>query len=144
MYAYLDRPITSLDEGGKVLVWAMRKWVSAMEARSCPVAALGKALAPRGLMPALAPFHRMMALIGCHSRQDLPFAPLCYTSLEEGEALLLAILSQSRGPHALALETTLFLLVGEENSAALHDAVLQLCEALDKAGMLPAVPASLS
>ena len=47
MYSYLDRPITNLDEGGKVLVWAMRRWVCAVEAKSCPVAAISKALSGR-------------------------------------------------------------------------------------------------
>ena len=42
MYAYLDRPIATLDEGGKILVWAMRQWMAAISKRSCPVAALGK------------------------------------------------------------------------------------------------------
>ncbi|OCC23005.1 hypothetical protein MB02_13810 [Croceicoccus estronivorus] len=144
MYAYLDRPIASLDEGGKVLVWAMRRWVAAVEARMCPVAALGGALAERGLVPALAPFHRMMGLLSTHARQDLPFAPFCCPDVAEGEALVLAILSQIRGPRADTLETTLFLIAGEGCREPLHDAVLQLGEALDRAGMLPSVPAPLS
>ena len=45
MYAYLDRPIATLDNGSKILVWAMRQWTAAVEKRSCPVAALGKSLA---------------------------------------------------------------------------------------------------
>ena len=144
MYSYLDRPIASLDEGGKVLVWAMRRWVVAVEKRTCPVAALGMALSERGLMPALAPFHRVMGLLATHARQDLPFSPFCSPHVSEGEAVLLAVISNCRGPRAHTLETTLFLLVGEEGRASMHDAILQLGEALDRAGMLPAVPAPLA
>ena len=132
------------DEGGKVLVWAMRRWVVAVEKRTCPVAALGMALSERGLMPTLAPFHRVMGLLATHARQDLPFSPFCSPHVSEGEAVLLAVISNCRGPRAHTLETTLFLLVGEEGRASMHDAILQLGEALDRAGMLPAVPAPLA
>lgn len=29
MYDYIDRPVTSLDHGGRFLVWAVRSWVTA-------------------------------------------------------------------------------------------------------------------
>ena len=144
MYAYLDRPIATLDNGGKILVWAMRQWTAAVEKRSCPVAALGKPLADKGLMAALAPFHRMMGLLATHARQELPFSAFCAPLVAEGEALVLSLIADGRGAHAHRVSTTLFLLMGEESRHAMHDAILQLGSALDRAGMLPSVPASLS
>ena len=144
MYAYLDRPIATLDEGGKILVWAMRQWMAAVSKRSCPVAALGKALADRGLMPALAPFHRVMGLLATHARQDLPFASFCAPHVAEGEALVLTLISDCRRPRAHTLDTTLFLLMGEECRHPMQDAILQLGDALDRVGLLPAIPAPLA
>ena len=144
MYAYLDRPIATLDQGSKILIWAMRQWTATVEKRGCPVAALGKSLADRGLIAALAPFHRMMGLLATHARQDLPFTTFCAPLVSEGEALVLALVADGRGPRAHTVGTTLFLLTGEDGRHAMHDAILQLGHALDRAGMLPSVPASLS
>ena len=144
MYAYLDRPIATLDEGSRILIWAVRRWVAAVERRTCPVAALGSALADRGLVPALVPFHRVMGLLATHARQDLPFANFSNPLVSEGEAVLLAMVSDCRGPRAHRLVTTLFLLAGDEGRDALHDAVMQLGDALHRVGMLPGVPARLS
>lgn len=144
MYAYLDRPIATLDNGSKILVWAMRQWTAAVEKRNCPVAALGKSLADRGLMAALAPFHRTMALLATHARQELPFSSFCAPLVAEGEALVLTLIADGRGARAHTVGTTLFLLMGEDSRHAMHDAILQLGDALNRAGMLPSVPASLS
>lgn len=144
MYAYLDRPTATLDEGGKILVWAMRQWTAAVGKRSCPVAALGKTLAARGLISTLAPFHRVMSLLATRARQDLPFAPFWNPLVAEGEALLLTLVSDCRGARAHTLETTLFLLIEAEARDMMHDALLSLGEALDGVGMLPSATAPLT
>lgn len=141
MYAYLDRPVSALDEGGRVLTWGMRRWVRALEDRQCPVAALGSAFARRELMPALAPFHRVMSVLSYHARQPLSFAPLCCPHVAEGEALLLAVIGSCRTRSPRMLEDTLNLLVEDAHHDTLHQAMHQLAEALARKAMLPAQPA---
>lgn len=140
MYAYLDRPVSALDEGGRVLTWGMRRWVRALEDRQCPVAALGAAFARRELMPALAPFHRVMSVLSYHARQPLSFAPLCCPNVSEGEALLLAVIASARTHPPRVLDDTLNLLVDEERHSCLREAMQQLAEALATKAMIPAQP----
>lgn len=141
MYAYLDRPVSALDEGGRVLTWGMRRWVRALEDRQCPVAALGSAFARRELMPALAPFHRMMSVLSYHARQPLSFAPLCCPHVTEGEALMLAVIASARAQPQRVLDDTLSLLVDDARHACLREAMLQLVEVLAAKAMIPARPA---
>ena len=43
MYAFLDRPVQSLNRGGQLLIWAMRHWVRAASAGRCPCGDIGPA-----------------------------------------------------------------------------------------------------
>ncbi len=40
MYEFVDRPIEELDYPSRFYLWAMRRWVLALQSRSCPCAAL--------------------------------------------------------------------------------------------------------
>lgn len=47
MYDFLDRPLTSLDHGGRFLVWSTRSWVQAAGNRKCPASVIARAF-PNG------------------------------------------------------------------------------------------------
>jgi len=55
MYDLMDRPVTSLNPGGHLLLWAMRHWVRAVSTSRCPVGDFKQArqrkaiLRPRGI-----------------------------------------------------------------------------------------------
>src|SRR3546814_8813655 len=64
MYAFVDRPVESLCNGGRFLLWAMRAWVSAAERGRCPPRMLHRGFAAVNAAGALPDFHIAMALLG--------------------------------------------------------------------------------
>lgn len=63
MYFFIDRPVESLGNSGRFLLWAMRGWVVAAESGHCPPHALRRGFARMRALSALPPFHVAMALM---------------------------------------------------------------------------------
>ena len=141
MYSYLDRPVTTLDAGGRLLVWAVRRWLTASQQRFCPIDAIGPAFSRYGLIPALAPFHRAMILLSARTRQQLNFAPLYCMRIAEGEALLLVLVASCLTRPASALQQTLALLIEADAAAEMGAVLPQLAQAMSSAALLPQIPA---
>jgi hypothetical protein len=72
MYDFVDRPVSSLDEGGRFLIWVLRNWVRAMSERQCPAHAVAPARARWKMMGALPQFHHMLMALNIHGREALP------------------------------------------------------------------------
>jgi hypothetical protein len=142
MYAFIDRPVLSLDPGGRFLVWTVRNWVKAMAEGRCPAAAVGPAFAKWNLMTAFAPFHRMLAVLNAHGLQTFAVAPVECRCVAEHEALFLSLVSGLEQRPAV-LQGTLALMVEDEHVPALLDAVATLGGAMLEMGIFPREPVTM-
>lgn len=91
MYALVDRPVESLSNGGRFLLWAMRGWTQALEGGTCPPVALARGFACFHALPALADFHIAMALLNSDGRRRISLAPMNCRRIIEDEAVLIAM-----------------------------------------------------
>ncbi|AMK21614.1 hypothetical protein [Sphingobium sp. TKS] len=135
MYAFVDRPVNDLEPGGRLLVWAMRSWVLSMGRKTCPGAVIGKAFLERNMIAGLQPFLRMMALFNRGGLENFEFCRLACNRVSEHEAILLQLVSEVRGDHAMNVRNTLPLLVEDEYSSDLFDSILAFGAALGRAGL---------
>src|SRR3546814_8018631 len=96
MYAFVDRPVESLCNGGRFLLWAMRAWVSAAERGRCPPQMLHRGFAAVNAAGALPDFHIAMALLGGEGVETLVLAPMpCLQRSEEHTSELQSLMSIS-------------------------------------------------
>lgn len=114
MYQYLDRPIGSLDEAGRFLVWSMRGWTQSMAERRCPPSVLAAAFDRSSLPEALPHFHMAMMTLNRDGLEKLGFGQLDCPHVSEGEAILLSLLRLIGVGHQDAADATIALLVKEE------------------------------
>ncbi|HWV59165.1 MAG TPA: hypothetical protein VN034_00810 [Sphingopyxis sp.] len=91
MYAFVDRPVESLCNSGRFLLWAMRGWVSAAERGRCPPQMLHRGFTAVTAADALPDFHVAMALLGGDAVETLVLAPLPCLQISEDEAILLGL-----------------------------------------------------
>lgn len=114
MYALVDRPVESLCNGGRFLLWAMRGWVHAAERGRCPPQVLHRGFAAVDAAGALPDFHVAMALLAGDAARTLLLAPLPCLQISEDEAILLGLWRDfSLGNAANARATLAFLAEGE-------------------------------
>ena len=117
MYAFVDRPVESLNNGGRFLLWAMRGWVQAAERGRCPPQALHGGFAAVDARSALPDFHVAMALLGSDAVETMLLAPMPCTQISEHEAILLGLWRDFSLGDAANARATLTLFV-EANSVA--------------------------
>jgi hypothetical protein len=91
MYAFIDRPVESLGNSGRFLLWAMRGWVCAAERGQCPPQRLHRGFVAVNAAGALPDFHVAMALIGSDAVETLLLAPMPCLQISEDEAILLGL-----------------------------------------------------
>lgn len=91
MYAFVDRPVDSLCNSGRFLLWAMRGWVCAAERGQCPPQRLHRGFVAVNAAGALPDFHVAMALIGSDAAETLLLAPMPCLQISEDEAILLGL-----------------------------------------------------
>lgn len=140
MYDFVDRPVSSLNRGGRMLVWAMRHWVKAASAGRCPCGDVAPAFHKSGLMPSFPHFHVMMAVLNREALERLRFCTVDCGRVGEHEALVLSLL---RGVHAGPAERvreTAALIVAPDAVGTLIIALTALAHALAEAGLALAAP----
>lgn len=138
MYEFLDRPVTSLDEGGRFLIWSMRKWVSAVADRNCPAGVIAGAFRKWNMLPGLNPFLRMMALFNRHGRENFQFCALHCNHISEHEAIIISLVCALRDCRPEAVRDTLTLLVDEKAAGDVISTLSALGRAMDAANIYPA------
>jgi hypothetical protein len=137
MYDFLDRPVTSLDPGGRFLIWSMRSWVKAMSDRSCPASVLGNAFARWGMIAGLQPFLRMMAVFNRSGLETFQFCALACNHVSEHEAIILSLVCSLNEGRPEAVCDTLALLVEEDAITDCITAFAALGRNLEKAAIFP-------
>lgn len=140
MYDFLDRPVTSLDHGGRFLIWSMRNWVRARINNTCPANALAKAFEKWSMLPGLHPFLRMMALLNRHGLANFEFCALNCNHISEHEAIILSLMGSLQDRPAGAIHATISLLVEEECIGDVVVVISEIRKAMDRAGIHPGPP----
>lgn len=110
MYAFVDRPVKSLCNGGRFLLWAMRGWVAAAERGQCPPERLHRGFVAVNAAGGLADFHIAMALLGGDAARTLLLAPMPCLQISEDEAILLGLWRDFSLENAANARATLALL----------------------------------
>lgn len=114
MYDFLDRPIGSLDEGSRFLVWSMRGWTQSMAERRCPPSVLASAFNRSQLSDALPHFHMAMMALNRDGLDKMGFGTVTCPQVSEAEAILLSLFRLIGQGDRAASDGTIGLLVREE------------------------------
>lgn len=141
MYLYVDRPLTSLDDGCRFLVWSMRAWVTSLAEQRCPAQILAPAFARWRMIGGLQPFHRAMLLFNRDALETFAFCPIACNHVSEHEAVILELVTSLRSRGVDQTRATLELVVQHEAIDDIMDALSQLAAALAVAGIYPDQPA---
>lgn len=140
MYEYVDRPVTSLDRGGRFLIWSMRAWVKAVGERKCPAAAIASAFAKWKMMPGLQPFLRMMALFNRHGLENFRFCSLSCAHVSEHEAIIISLICSLQDSRPNDVSKTLDLLVEADFVGDIIQAMTLLGQAMHREAIFPTRP----
>lgn len=123
MYAFVDRPVESLGNSGRFLLWAMRGWVAAAERGQCPPQLLHRGFAAVDAAGALPDFHVAMALLGSDAVETLLLAPLPCLQISEDEAILLGLWRDFSLGNAANARATLALLAKGDSVGPIANAM---------------------
>lgn len=140
MYDFIDRPVTALNRGGRLLVWAMRQWVQAAQAGRCPCGDLRPTFESRGLGAVYPHFHGMMAVLNRHAVETMRFGAVDCARVSEHEALVISLIRAAQGEEKLRVGETAALIVGRQQYPYLLGPMAALAQALADANRLPATP----
>jgi hypothetical protein len=141
MYDFVDRPVTSLDRGGRFLIWSMRRWVRALAEHACPPNAIGPAFAKWNMIGALPDFHMAMTVLNRDALDSVHFAPLDCLRVAEDEAILLHLFRAMHDTPPDRMLAVLSLVVMEDATAPLLAALTGIARRLADAGLIPQAPA---
>lgn len=134
MYDFVDRPVTSLDHGGRFLVWSMRAWVKSMHDGRCPCTAIGPSFAKWNMIAGLSNFHKMMLIFNRFAMETFRFCSLNCNLVTEHEALILSVFQGTRMSRPDVVRATLELVVEEIALPDLVSVILSLGRRLIEAG----------
>ncbi|GFE73583.1 MULTISPECIES: hypothetical protein [Novosphingobium] len=137
MYQYVDRPLNSLDEGCRFLVWSMRAWVTTLGRRQCPAQALAPAFAKWRMIGGLQPFHRAMLLFNRDALETFAFCPMACSHVSEHEAVILELITSLRDRGPQQTRETLELVVSEDSVGDVLETLSKLGAAMAIAGIFP-------
>lgn len=140
MYDFVDRPVTSLNRGGRFLIWAMRNWVGALNDGGCPCGSVGPAFRKWNLMAGFPHFHVMMVLFNRDATEQFRFGPVGHERVTEHEALIIAMIRAVREEAPDRMRDAASLMVCEGSVPPLLIAMSALGEALFEAELWPAPP----
>ena len=140
MYQYVDRPLNSLDEGCRFLVWSMRAWITTLGRRQCPAQALAPAFAKWRMIGGLQPFHRAMLLFNRDALETFAFCPMACSHVSEHEAVILELITSLRDCGPQQTRDTLEMVISEESVGDMLETLSKLGAAMAIAGIFPGEP----
>lgn len=140
MYDFVDRPVESLNKGGRLLVWAMRHWVRGASEGRCPCGDVGPVFHKWNLMAGFPHFHLMMALLNRHALDKLRFGAVEAEPVSEDEAILLSLIRVARDEEPGRMRDMAGRMVDQQAVPPLIIAFSALAQSLIDAGMRPLPP----
>lgn len=111
MYAYLDRSVADLAAADRLLLDGVRCWALSRTLGGDPAAALARRMPILEEAGALRPLDRLMAAIDRDGSDAIEIQRPCFDSVEEVEAVLLAVADLARDGRADDAAAALSLLV---------------------------------
>ncbi|WP_326524171.1 hypothetical protein [Sphingomonas sp.] len=139
MYAYLDRPVTSLDRGAAFLLWAIRTCTTAIIGRRCLGIALGPGFGSHGAEGALPSFAVAMAVLVREANRTIEIMPARCCRVGEDEAILLSLLGATDDGADARVRAVVEMLVDDDGArVAAFRAARTLAIELLAAGLAPA------
>lgn len=143
MYAFVDRPVASLCNSGRFLLWAMRGWIAATGRGQCPPQRLHRGFVAVAAAAALPDFHVAMALLGGGGAvRTLRLAPMACLRISGDEAILLGLWRDFSLGDAANARATLALLAEGESAGPIARAMGAVTGRLVAAGFdMPALAA---
>lgn len=141
MYQYVDRPLGTLDEGSRFLVWSMRAWVTAIGHKRCPAQMLAPAFARWRMIGGLQPFHRAMLLFNRDALETFAFCALSCPNVSEHEAVILELVGSLRDRGPQPTRETLELVLAPDSVGDMLETLSRLGAAMAIAGIFPGEPA---
>lgn len=140
MYEFVDRPVTSLNAGGRFLIWSMRSWVASAGGENCPARVIAPAFASWNMIGGLQAFHRMMLILNRDALEAFRFCALHCNHISEHEAIILSLLVALGEQGPAPVRDTLTLLLGEDSIGDLLGALSELAARMDQAAVYPCRP----
>lgn len=137
MYHYLDRSVSSLDLGGRFIVWAARGWVQAVSRRQCPCDALIEGFTRWNAAEALQSFSMAMAILNCEAGEPLYFRAPGHSRVSDDEALLLDLFEQAPRRPQNEMREMLGMIVPPTSAPSLQIAIETAAAALEAIGLSP-------
>lgn len=116
MYAYLDRSVADLAAADRLLLDGVRCWALSRTLGGDPAAALARRMPILEEAGALRPLDRLMTAIDRDGSDAIEIQRPCFDSVEEVEAVLLAVADLARGGRADDAAAALSLLVRESTA----------------------------
>ncbi|WP_343521242.1 hypothetical protein [Sphingomonas sp.] len=129
--------MSSLDLGGRFIVWAARGWVQAVNRRQCPCNALADGFTRWNAAAALQSFSMAMAILNCEAGEPLYFRAPGHSRLSDDEALLLDLFAQAPRRPQDEMREMLGMIVPPTSAPSLHIAIETAAAALEAIGLSP-------
>lgn len=142
MYAFIDRPVDSLDNSGRFLLWAMRGWTRVAGDGRCPPQALRRGFAATHAQHALPDFHVAMAMLTGEALAMMTMAPMPCRRIGEDEAILLGLWQRVAQGDEAGANATLALLVAPDAVGPVAHAMRAAVAGLTEAGFDPSILAA--
>lgn len=119
MYQFVDRPVSALCPGSRLLLWATRGWAHARANGTCPPGAVAPAFLQCGAIAALPDLHRFLLLLEGEDSERLCVSPLAAARIGDIEAVLVQLFADAlTRPHRARATIALMLADGEPGESA--------------------------
>lgn len=116
MYDFVDRPVSALSPGSRLLLWATRGWTLARINGTCPPGAIAPAFLHCGAITALPELHKFLLLLEAGDDERLDVGPLGAATIGDTEAVILRLFADALShPHRARATLALMLNDGSED-----------------------------
>lgn len=143
MYQFIDQPVEWLNPGTRLVLMAMRSWVMAVRRQTCPPRQLAAEFGPLGAIAIVGDIHRLMLILHHHGQREMPFGAPDADSVNETEALMLALWADIGSDRSDVARAALALLVCEPAIAPMMASITRCSVVLTALGLPPSSPAPI-
>jgi len=130
-----DLLFRDLGFSGQFVVWSVRKWVEVMRAEAKETALLRHTFMRAGICNAFDAFDYMMRIITVSARRTIEVRCVCCPAVSPDETLFLGLVEAGQQGDAVNAHLYLDSFVAPAAARIAHSPVVQLAEAMHRAGM---------
>jgi len=133
MYEFVDRDVSQQQEGVRLLVWGMRRWVGAAREGRCICRFLVSIFQTAGAPKAAEPLANAMRILVNNISTPVRFGAIDHPTILEHEAVLLGALRTAAAGRIDECQAIARLLVHADMAPALASSLVRLAEVLNEA-----------